>query len=79
MESIIIRAEEKAIFNQREDSIAVEDFREAVDSFIDPLDRLLIKLQTYAAILSCSDRRFLPTPYCQMSREEIEKEIRCEY
>lgn len=78
IESIIIRAEERAIFNQRENAIQVEDVREAIESFIDPLDRRLIKLQTYAAILSCSDRKFMTDQYARFTRQEIEDQMYAE-
>ena len=44
------------------------DLQEAVNSFIDPLDPDLLRLQELAAVLACSDRRFLPGSYQTLDR-----------
>ena len=49
----------------------VEDLREAVDSFIDPLDENLLALQELAAVLACSDRRFLPERHAHADRAAL--------
>ena len=49
----------------------LQDLRDAVDSFIDPLDGNLLALQELAAVLACSDRRFLPEKYKNAPRAEL--------
>jgi len=39
-----------------------------VNSFIDPLDPDLLRLQELAAVLSCSDKRYLPEHYRNSDR-----------
>lgn len=71
VEAILVRAKERAVLAQRDQDVRLEDLREAVESFIDPLDARLLALQEIAAVLACSDRRFLPERYRQASREEL--------
>ena len=51
---------ERAVLAHRDADVQVADLEEAVDSFIDPLDPELLALQELAAVLACSDRRYLP-------------------
>lgn len=63
VEAIVIRAKERAVLARRDDDVQVEDVQEAVHSFIDPLDPDLLALQELAAVLACSDLRYLPDRY----------------
>ncbi len=60
VEAIVIRARERAVIARRDGDVRVEDLEAAVDSFIDPLDPDLLAAQELAAVLACSDRRYLP-------------------
>lgn len=71
VEAIMIRAKERAVLAQRDTDVQLADLREAVDSFIDPLDGNLLALQELAAVLACSDRRFLPEKYKYAQRAEM--------
>ncbi len=63
VEAIVIRAKERAVLAQRDQDVQLEDIQEAVRSFIDPLDPNLLTLQELAAVLACSDTRYLPDQY----------------
>ena len=71
VESILLRAKERAVLAQRDEDVRLEDLQEAVESFIDPLDPELLALQELAAVLACSDRRFLPDRYREVDRAEL--------
>lgn len=71
VESILIRAKERAVLAKRDDDLQVGDLEEAVNSFIDPLDPDLLALQELAAVLACSDKRYLPTQYQDLDRAEL--------
>lgn len=71
VEAILIRAEEIAVLASRDNQIGIEDLKEAVDSFVDPLDGNLIRKQNLAAILSCSDSRLLPDKINKMNRDDL--------
>lgn len=71
VESIVVRARERAVLAGRADALELEDLRVAVDTFIDPLDENLLALQELAAVLACSDRRFLPGRYAQADRAQM--------
>jgi len=60
VEAMVIRAMERAVLARRDNDVQLTDLEEAVNSFIDPLDADLLRLQELAAILSCSDKRYLP-------------------
>ena len=60
VEAMLTRAKERAVLAQRDDDVQLADLEEAVNSFIDPLDPELLALQELAAVLACSDRRYLP-------------------
>lgn len=68
VEAILIRARERAVLARRDDDVQLADLEEAVNSFIDPLDPDLLRLQELAAVLACSDRRFLPETYQNLDR-----------
>src|SRR6266704_1173405 len=68
VESILIRAKERAVLAKRDNDVQREDLEEAVNSFIDPLDPDLLRLQELAAVLSCSDKRYLPERYRNADR-----------
>jgi hypothetical protein len=53
---------------KRDNDVQREDLEEAVNSFIDPLDPDLLRLQELAAVLSCSDKRYLPERYRNSDR-----------
>ena len=63
MEAILIRAKEAAVLAKRDDDVQLADLQEAVNSFIDPLDPDVLALQEMAAVLACSDSRYLPERY----------------
>ncbi|MCE9634957.1 MAG: ATP-binding protein [Planctomycetes bacterium] len=71
VDAILTRAKERAVLALRDDDVRVEDLRDAVASFIDPLDGDLLLLQELAAVLACSDRRFLPEAYRDADRTEL--------
>ncbi len=71
VESILIRAKECAVLAKRDDDLQVGDLEQAVNSFIDPLDPDLLALQELAAVLACSDRRYLPERYRDLDRAEL--------
>lgn len=70
VESIMIRAKERAVLAKRDDDVQREDLEGAVTSFIDPLDQELLALQELAAVLACSDRRYLPEKYREADRAQ---------
>jgi SpoVK/Ycf46/Vps4 family AAA+-type ATPase len=71
VESILTRAKERAVLAARDNDVQRSDLEEAVSSFIDPLDPSLLKLQELAAVLACSDRRYLPERYLSNDRGEL--------
>ncbi len=71
VESILVRAKERAVLAQRDSDVQPGDLEAAVDSFIDPLDPALLALQELAAVLSCSDRRYLPERYRDTDRATL--------
>jgi AAA+ superfamily predicted ATPase len=75
VEAILIRARERAVLAKRDNDVQVADVQEAVDSFIDPLDPDLLRLQELAAVLACSDRRFLPAIYRDTDRSLLLEEF----
>jgi AAA+ superfamily predicted ATPase len=68
VESILIRAKERAVLANRDNDVQRGDVEEAVNSFIDPLDQNLLALQELAAVLACSDKRYLPERYVNADR-----------
>ncbi len=71
VESILIRAKERAVLAKRDDDVQQQDMEEAVGSFVDPLDPELLALQELAAVLACSDRRYLPERYSKADRGQM--------
>jgi SpoVK/Ycf46/Vps4 family AAA+-type ATPase len=74
-DSIITRAKETAVLHGRDNDLQADDVAEAVSSFIDALDPDLLRLQELAAILACSDSRFLPDTYKTANRSELTQEF----
>jgi AAA+ superfamily predicted ATPase len=75
VESVLIRAKEKAVLANRDSDVQRADVEEAVSSFIDPLDPDLLALQELAAVLACSDRRYLPEAYQRIDRAHCLEEF----
>jgi AAA+ superfamily predicted ATPase len=75
VESILVRAKERAVLAGRDQDVQVGDLQEAIDSFIDPLDPELLALQELAAVLACSDRRYLPERYRDADRAALTHEF----
>jgi AAA+ superfamily predicted ATPase len=71
VESVLIRSKERAVLAKRDDDVQRSDIEEAVSSFIDPLDPELLTLQELAAVLACSDRRYLPERYGSADRAAL--------
>lgn len=71
VESILIRGKERAVLAERDTDVQREDVEEAVSSFVDPLDPDLLAMQELAAVLACSDRRYLPERYRNADRGEL--------
>ena len=71
VESILIRAKEQAVLAKRDDDVQRADLEAAVNSFIDPLDPELLALQELAAVLACSDKRYLPDHYLKGDRAQF--------
>jgi AAA+ superfamily predicted ATPase len=71
IESILIRAKERAVLAKRDNDVQLTDLEEAVNSFIDPLDPNLLALQELDAVLACSDRRYLPERYQKSDRGHL--------
>lgn len=74
VESIVTRAKERAVLADRA-QLERDDLADAVESFIDPLDPRLLRLQELAAILACSDKRYLPKAYRDLDRAELGAEF----
>ena len=75
VESILIRAKEQAVLARRDEDVQRADLEAAVSSFVDPLDPDLLRLQELAAVLACSDKRYLPERYLKTERAEILEEF----
>ncbi len=71
VEAILIRAKEAAVLAQRDQDVQLADLEQAVNSFIDPLDPDVLMLQELAAVLSCSDARYLPDRYRSADRAAL--------
>jgi AAA+ superfamily predicted ATPase len=71
VDAILTRAKERAVLAQRDEDVQLVDLQQAVDSFIDPLDPDLLALQEVAAVLACSDRRYLPERYAAADRATL--------
>ena len=74
-DSIVTRAREIAVLDRRDNELRAADISEAVGSFIDALDPELLRLQELAAILACSDSRYLPEKYQTANRAELTQEF----
>ena len=71
VDAILVRAKERAVLASRDLDVQVGDLEQAVQSFIDPLDPDLLALQELAAVLACSDRRYLPERYKDTDRAKL--------
>ncbi len=71
VEAILTRAKERAVLANRDADVQRDDLEQAVSSFIDPLDPDLLALQELAAVLACSDRRYLPEHYASADRAQF--------
>jgi hypothetical protein len=69
------RGKERAVLAVRDNDVQRVDLEEAVSSFIDPLDPNLLRLQELAAVLACSDRRYLPPRYATLDRGPLLEEF----
>ncbi|MHB9008896.1 MAG: ATP-binding protein, partial [Limisphaerales bacterium] len=74
-DAILTRAKERAVLARRDDDVQREDLEEAVRSFIDPLDPALLALQELAAVLACSDRRYLPARFQDADRAALTEQF----
>jgi len=68
IEAILTRSQEIAVLAKRDGDVQLGDLKEAINSFIDPLDPDLLSLQELAAVLACSDRRYLPERFQNADR-----------
>jgi hypothetical protein len=75
VESILTRGKERAVLAKRDNEVQRADLEEAASSFIDPLDPDLLELQELAAVLACSDRRYLPEAYRNTDRALLLEEF----
>jgi SpoVK/Ycf46/Vps4 family AAA+-type ATPase len=75
VEAIVMRTKERAVLAKRDDELQLADLEDAVNSFIDPLDAELLRLQELAAILSCSDKRYLPDRLRELDRGALAEEF----
>jgi len=71
VDAILTRAKERAVLAKHDEDVQLTDLEEAVSSFIDPLDPNLLLLQELAAVLACSDRRYLPDRYRDADRSAL--------
>lgn len=71
VEAILVRAQERAVLAGRDTDVRREDLEDAVNSFIDALDPDLLALQELAAVLACSDKRYLPEHYANSDRSQL--------
>ncbi len=71
VDAIVNRAREAAVLAGRDNDVQVGDMEQAVTSFIDPLDPALLELQELAAVIACSDRRFLPEMFVDADRSSL--------
>ena len=74
-EAIVMRTKERAVLDKRDNDLQLADLEAAVNSFIDPLDAELLRLQELAAILSCSDKRYLPERFREVDRATLAAEF----
>lgn len=78
IEAILTRAKERAVLAKHDDDVQLPDLEEAVNSFIDPLDPAMLAMQELAAVLACSDKRYLPERYRNTDRAVLIEEFsRC--
>ncbi len=73
-EAILVRAQQASEL-RGEPVPGRDDIASAIRSFIDPLDPGLLRLQEIAAVLACSDRRFLPPAHADADRAALRSEL----
>ncbi len=73
-EAVLIRAQESAALDGRPEPTCA-DIEAAAGGFIDPLDPGLLRLQELAAVLACSDKRFLPPAHADADRAALRAEF----
>ena len=73
-EAVLIRAQESAALDGRPEPTRA-DIEAAAGGFIDPLDPGLLRLQELAAVLACSDKRFLPPAHADADRAALRAEF----
>lgn len=71
VDSILTRSKENAVLDKRDNELRLSDLQDAIGGFIDALDPELIALQELAAVLACSDARYLPEKYKTANRSEL--------
>ncbi len=71
VEAIVMRAIERSVLRADGSAAGADDVRVAIESFVDPLDPQLLELQEVAAVLACSDKRFLPEHFAEADRGEM--------
>ena len=71
VEAVLVRAQERAVLAGRDADVQRGDLEDAVNSFIDALDPDLLALQELAAVLACSDKRYLPERYANADRSAM--------
>jgi SpoVK/Ycf46/Vps4 family AAA+-type ATPase len=75
VDAVLTRAKERAVLASHDDDVQKADLEDAVASFIDPLDPDLLALQEMAAVLACSDRRYLPERYSTSDRGQMTEQF----
>ena len=72
VESILIRAKRRAYIEGREE-VSRADLELEAKSYIPNLNPRALELQSLAAILECSDRRFLPERLNALDRDDVQR------
>ena len=70
VEAILIRAKRRAYIEDR-DQVSRDDLEREAENFIPNLSKDLLQQQILAAIVECSDRRFLPPRLARLDRDEL--------
>ena len=75
VEALMTRAKEQAVLASRDNDVQKDDLETVVNAFIDPLDAHQLTMQELAAVLACSDRRYLPERYATADRAALLEEF----
>ncbi len=75
IESILIRAKRRAYLSGR-DVVSKEDLELEAGSYIPNLSKRELELQVLAAIVECSDKRFLPPRLANLDRGQVRARMR---